>query len=154
MFVKITNGQIDKFPYEIGDLRRDNPNVSFPKNISQETLEAYGVFRVAEPAAPDYDSRTQRLVTQQPTLVDGVWTVTRAVVQKDQAQIDHEHQQKASSVRGQRDRLLAETDWIVIKNLELNQNIPGIWEVYRQALRDIPTQVGFPHNVTWPEQPE
>jgi hypothetical protein len=59
----------------------------------------------------------------------------------------------AASVRSKRNKLLADCDWIVIKSLELNQNIPGSWDVYRQALRDIPQQAGFPHNVTWPTQP-
>ena len=30
MFVKTTNDQIDQYPYTVGDLRRDNPNTSFP----------------------------------------------------------------------------------------------------------------------------
>jgi len=60
---------------------------------------------------------------------------------------------QAKSVRTSRDDKLKETDWIVIKNLELNANIPGAWEVYRQALRDIPTQSGFPWTITWPTQP-
>ena len=61
--------------------------------------------------------------------------------------------EQAKSVRQSRDTKLAETDWIVIKNLELNANIPGAWEVYRQALRDIPAQAGFPWTNTWPTQP-
>jgi len=60
---------------------------------------------------------------------------------------------QAKSVRTSRDNKLKETDWIVIKNLELNANIPGAWEVYRQALRDIPAQAGFPWTITWPTQP-
>ena len=60
---------------------------------------------------------------------------------------------QAKSVRTSRDDKLKETDWIVIKNLELNANIPGAWEVYRQALRDIPTQSGFPWTITWPDAP-
>jgi len=60
---------------------------------------------------------------------------------------------QAKSVRTSRDDKLKETDWIVIKNLELNANIPGAWEVYRQALRDIPAQAGFPWTITWPTQP-
>jgi len=60
---------------------------------------------------------------------------------------------QAKSVRTSRDDKLKETDWIVIKNLELNANIPGAWEVYRQALRDIPAQSGFPWTITWPTQP-
>jgi len=61
--------------------------------------------------------------------------------------------EQAKSVRTSRDDKLKETDWVVIKNLELNANIPGAWEVYRQALRDIPTQSGFPWTITWPTQP-
>ena len=61
--------------------------------------------------------------------------------------------EQAKSVRTSRDTKLAETDWVVIKNLELNANIPGAWEVYRQALRDIPAQAGFPWTNTWPTQP-
>ena len=60
---------------------------------------------------------------------------------------------QAKSVRTSRDDKLKETDWVVIKNLELNANIPGAWEVYRQALRDIPTQSGFPWTITWPDAP-
>jgi len=60
---------------------------------------------------------------------------------------------QAKSVRTSRDAKLKETDWIVIKNLELNANIPGAWEVYRQALRDIPAQSGFPFTITWPVAP-
>ena len=61
--------------------------------------------------------------------------------------------EQAKSVRQSRDDKLKETDWIVIKNLELNANIPGAWEVYRQALRDVPTQAGFPWTITWPDAP-
>ena len=61
--------------------------------------------------------------------------------------------EQAKSVRQSRDDKLKETDWIVIKNLELNANIPGAWEVYRQALRDIPAQSGFPWTTTWPDAP-
>jgi hypothetical protein len=61
--------------------------------------------------------------------------------------------EQAKSVRQTRDDKLKETDWVVIKNLELNANIPGVWEVYRQALRDVPTQSGFPWTITWPDAP-
>ena len=32
-------------------------------------------------------------------------------------------------------------------------NIPDAWRTYRQALRDVPAQSGFPTNVTWPSEP-
>lgn len=61
--------------------------------------------------------------------------------------------EQSKAVREQRSQKLKETDWVVVKHLERNENIPGAWEVYRQALRDVPTQQGFPWNVTWPEEP-
>lgn len=61
--------------------------------------------------------------------------------------------EQAKSVRASRDSKLQECDWVVIKNLELNANIPGAWEVYRQALRDVPAQAGFPWTITWPDAP-
>lgn len=58
-----------------------------------------------------------------------------------------------NEIKEKRNLLLAESDWIVIKSFESNQNIPAAWEIYRQALRDIPQQAGFPDNVVWPEKP-
>ena len=60
----------------------------------------------------------------------------------------------AVQIRAQRDKLLTETDWIAVKAFETNGNIPAEWQLYRQALRDVPNQAGFPHNVEWPAKPE
>jgi len=56
-------------------------------------------------------------------------------------------------VRLERDRLLTETDWVITMHKELGTNIPAAWKTYRQALRDITTQEGFPNDITWPEKP-
>lgn len=53
-------------------------------------------------------------------------------------------------VRNQRDRLLAETDWMALSDVTMSSEMTA----YRQALRDIPTQAGFPASVTWPTKPE
>ena len=50
-------------------------------------------------------------------------------------------------LRRQRDVLLAETDWIVIKARESNATVPSAWKTYRQALRDLTTQT--PTDATW-----
>lgn len=71
MLIKLTNGTPDT--YTIGQLRRDNPNVSFPKDIPAETLASYGVYPVKRVPAPQIDSLTHRL-TQDVQLVDGEWT--------------------------------------------------------------------------------
>lgn len=56
----------------------------------------------------------------------------------------------ASQVRAQRDELLTASDWTQVADAPVDQ---AAWASYRQALRDIPQQEGFPENVIWPEQP-
>jgi len=63
MYAKINNQIVEKFPYSIGDLRKDNPQTSFPKNPSNVTLAEWGVFPVVYTSA-SYDPATQ-IATQQ-----------------------------------------------------------------------------------------
>ena len=58
---------------------------------------------------------------------------------------------KSRGVRGERDKLLAETDWRDLPSYP-GTNQDG-WRTYRQQLRDLPSQAGFPNNVTWPAKP-
>ena len=147
MYVKIVNGEVDKFPYSMSDLRKDYRNVSFS---ARDDLAPYGVYLVTYAVDPDYDYRTERLVPQQPTMVDGVWTVTKAVVSKTQVEIDVDNSQKAAEIRNQRDMLLTETDWRFRSDMNPSQE----WINYCQALRDIPQQEGFPWEVIFPTKPE
>jgi len=57
----------------------------------------------------------------------------------------------AEKVRMQRNALLAETDWTQAGDVP--QATKDAWASYRQALRDIPQQAGFPINVTFPTKP-
>lgn len=59
----------------------------------------------------------------------------------------------STEVRSQRDRLLTETDWTQLADSPLDANAAVIWQSYRQALRDIPQQPGFPLTIEWPEKP-
>ena len=54
-------------------------------------------------------------------------------------------------IRAKRNRLLIQSDWTQVADAPVDQ---AAWAAYRQALRDLPTQSGFPHNVTWPTKPE
>lgn len=57
-------------------------------------------------------------------------------------------EQVAEQVRTQRNVLLEESDIMAISD-----RITDSWRTYRQALRDIPAQAGFPTSVTWPTKP-
>jgi len=51
-------------------------------------------------------------------------------------------------VRAQRDALLSASDYMALAD-----RITSDWTTYRQALRDVPAQAGFPTNITWPTEP-
>ena len=56
-------------------------------------------------------------------------------------------------VKQQRDRLLYESDWTQIPNNPLTTEQQEQWAIYRQQLRDITSQSGYPFNVVWPIKP-
>jgi hypothetical protein len=167
MLVKLTNGQPDQFPYTVGQFRRDNPNTSFPRQIPDTILRRYGVYQVTELDKPTYDPLVQTLVVNTPTqevirlkteadctdpdtgevdtdqvgqpLYGSEWEVAHTVQNMEQATAE-------ANVRAKRDGLLQETDWMALSDVTMSDTIAA----YRQALRDIPDQAGFPFSVTWP----
>ena len=72
MYAKISGNTVTQFPYTFGDLRRNNPNVSFPKQPSDALLASYGVYPVVQGDRPAND-----IVSLGPIVdVNGVWTQT------------------------------------------------------------------------------
>lgn len=64
----------------------------------------------------------------------------------------HDVKGEAAKVRGLRDRLLAACDWTQLPDVPIETK--SAWATYRQALRDVPQQAGFPTDIVWPEAPE
>jgi len=60
-------------------------------------------------------------------------------------------EQEANEARTQRDALLAETDWTQVADAPVDAQA---YADYRQALRDVPQQSGFPGDIDWPAKPE
>ena len=60
-----------------------------------------------------------------------------------------------TAARAKRDRLLAESDWTdtLSAKTRLGDALYNAWQDYRQILRDVPQQAGFPQNIAWPEPP-
>jgi len=63
-------------------------------------------------------------------------------------------QKPAKEARAKRDRLLTKSDWVTIRATDTGTAVPTEWQTYRQALRDITEQTGFPENIDWPIKPE
>lgn len=152
MYLKLTNKTVEKYPYSIGQLTVDNPQTSFPANPSDETLAEWGVFKVAATPRPEVD-HTKNVVEGQPKLVGGEWVQVWVVSDASAEEVEQRTNEKAASVRSERNRLIAECDWTQLSDAPLNSLQKADWTQYRQELRDVPQQVGFPHEVVWPNKP-
>lgn len=148
MYVLAPNQTVETFPYSIGDLRRDNPGTSFPRNPSPELLADWSVYPVTAQEPPSLDPATQRLAQASPELVNGEWRQAWNVVALTAEEAADRTEQEAQRVRSERNRLLSESDWTQLADAPVDGTA---WSSYRQALRDLPQQDGFPWNVQWPE---
>lgn len=90
MYAKLNNGTIEKYPYSINELRKDNPQTSFPKDIPSALLNEYGVVAVEQTNAPKVDL-DKDVVEGLPQLVNGTWkqnwVITNATYDKHLAKV-------------------------------------------------------------------
>lgn len=142
MYVKVNNNVATK--YSLAQLKLDNPLTSFSKSIPEELLASYGVYPYSLASFPEYDPLISHLEEGDFKLgSNNSWSLGFSVVNlpTEQAELN---------IKAKRDQLLFESDWIVTKSYEQGQPVPTDWLTYRQALRDIPLQVGFPYSIVWP----
>ena len=170
LLVKLTNGEVEQFPYTLGDFRRDNPQTSFPKQIPNTILRRHAVYEVTELEKPSHDPLVQTLVRGTPvretvsikTEADCINLFTREVDTDQIGQPFYGNEwevaytaenlpqdQAEANVRNSRDRLLADTDWMALSDVTMSTEMGA----YRQALRDVTGQAGFPYSITWPTKP-
>lgn len=145
-----------------GEIRKLNPNVSLPKVWNDNVYETLGIDPVLETPKPEA-SGAYKVVVRDGVEQDANDNWVEKWVEQDmfadtsdatkaeqeaayQATLDAD---AAASVRAQRDELIAATDWRAASDLTLSSE----WTDYRQALRDVPGQEGFPHTITWPTAP-
>ena len=93
------------------------------------------------------------------TSVEGVYSkytryVNGAVVNFAQSEADAITNEALSvEIRVERDELLRATDYVILPDAPYSTDTQTAYRTYRQALRDLPQQAGFPTNITWPAKP-
>jgi hypothetical protein len=155
-------------------LQQENKHMSLPEAWTDATLQALGVARVTKTDAPDVDE-WQVAVKDGVELVDGVWqekwvtqemfteyteevtdeegvttTVTHTVQDQKDAKTAADNAALEATERSTRDDLLKATDHYGLSDVSMTEAMTA----YRQALRDVPQQEGFPQTITWPTKPE
>ena len=129
--------------------------------LTQEVAEALGVDVVLEgpQLTGNHYQYSQRSGVEQidgkwytkyslgPVFVDGETTAA----EQEAAYHAAKDAEQAKSVRETRTQLLKDSDWTQIADSTADK---AAWATYRQALRDLTKQTGFPWDITWPTQPE
>ena len=77
------------------------------------------------------------------------WSVEK-IPEKTEAE---KREEAEKSVRAKRDSLISETDYLLASDYPISAEDLEAVKVYRQALRDVPQQEGFPFDVVWPDLP-
>jgi hypothetical protein len=150
-----------------GQIRSDNPNVSLPKVWNDNVNETLGIDPVFASPKPE-PSDDYKVVVRNGVVQDAngnwvqAWTerdmfteytdddgVTHSVADQQAAYDASESAKLAKSERAKRDDLLKETDHYGLSDVTMSAEMT----TYRQALRDVPQQAGFPQTITWPEAP-
>ena len=147
-----------------GEWRQANKHVSLPRVWTAGTLEFLGLEAVLASPKPDCTDLQQVVGNGTTTDANGNTVEAWSVVDKFADTTDEdgvtttkaEHEaaytakvvaDKEAAVRKTRDTKLAETDWTGMSDVTMAADMA----TYRQALRDITAQAGFPNTVEWPE---
>ena len=148
LLIKATGSTVQQYPYSIGLLRKDNPNTSFPKQVSAADMASFNVYPVTEVTPTVAD--TQKLVkVWTPTLVSGDWVLAHEAVDLTSDDIAEATAVLAANAREERDGLLAATDFYALSDVVMTSEMT----TYRSDLRSVPTLSGFPSDFEWPTAP-
>ena len=149
LLIKATGSTVEQYPYSVGLLRKENPNTSFPKQVSAADMASFNVYPVTEVTPTVSD--TQKLVkVWTPTLVGGDWVLAHEAVDLTSDDIAEATAVLAANAREQRDALLAATDWTSMADAPTQATE---MTAYRTLLRNLPAQADFPTTITWPTAP-
>ena len=159
-YVKLVNGEPSEWPVVAARVRQDNKNVSFPSDMSNVDVLAYGFAPFNYVNKPTHDKEYQNCDEVTPVLNNGVYVQTWQVSDKYTAEerAAYDVQKEADRIdalpaqnRLLLDTLLMETDWWATSDRTMSAEQTA----YRQALRDITAHVNWPDllEADWPIKP-
>lgn len=148
------------------EFRTLHPNTSMPQQLTEALINDFGADVVFEGPQATGGTVYQYSQAQGVEQIDGKWYtkyvlgptfidtvedgVTTTALQHETAYKAQKDTEQAKSVRATRDAKLAECDWTQVADAPVDKDA---WATYRQALRDITVQSGFPWTITWPVSP-
>jgi len=150
MLIQLKDGKPSGHPVDPGNFRTLFPNTSFPSTLAPYDLEGYG-YGVYEYTPKPEVSRYQKVTEAAPIQdVSGVWRQTWEIEPMSESEIVDANSKQANDIRVQRNIRLTSSDWTQLPDAPVDS---AAWATYRQELRDITSQAGFPWEVVWPVEP-
>jgi hypothetical protein len=132
-----------------GEFRALFPNTSLPQQLTETLINDMGgdvVFEGPQAQPTRYQVGFADGVQQ----IEGKWYTKYSVADMDAEAIAAKDTEQAKAIRSQRTDKLKDSDWTQVADAPVDQ---AAWATYRQALRDITAQPGFPWDTQWPDAP-
>ena len=160
MLVKLENGVPVEWPVTHSRIKHENPNVSFPRDVTKIDVAAYGYASFEYADFPEYDPEYQNCEEITPVIGGDTYVQTWQVSDKytPAERTAYNTQKEADRLatlpdmhRATRTSLLTETDWWATSDRTMTTAETN----YRQALRDLPTHSNWPNleDADWPNKP-
>lgn len=165
-FNRETGQVIDEY-----ELRRLNQNTSFPLNLTADIIDQFGFDPIFEGPHPNINPPYQTLERDGIVKISGKWYTNYVVgpVFKEYTDedgvlhtVDKQYEkhcfkidsEQAKAIRQIRNSLLCQSDWTQLLDSPFNEEKKNEWVLYRQSLRQVPEQPGFPWEIDWPLKPD
>lgn len=147
-YISATSGT---YPLSAADIRAAHPNTSFPADAAgfEAAIVDLG-YAVVQPTPEPAITYTQNLAEGAPAESGGAYQQTWVISDASSEEVAERTTVQSASVRQERNLRLADCDWTQLPDAPVDT---AAWAGYRQQLREVPSQAGFPWEVVWPVTP-
>jgi hypothetical protein len=150
MVIQLENGAPIGNPVLEANFKQLFPNTSFPLYLTPEIVEPFNFGMYEYSPLPNAD-RYEKVIEIAPVKDErGFWMQTWSIVKMTAKEKREADAIQAESIRNMRSFKLLQTDWTQLPDVRID---PAVWTSYRQELRDVTGQPGFPWDVQWPVVP-
>lgn len=150
LYALVENNFIVKFPAELFDLKENYPYTSFESVIPKEGYPEMGFVPVKINEQPEWDNEKETCVLGSPYFSNDQVVVDWKISPLSIEELEEKKEQRSTNMRRLRNYKLVQCDWTQFPDAPVDGSV---WLEYRQALRDVPSQPGFPWDVVWPAEP-
>lgn len=146
MYAKIIDNILVKYPYSLAEMRTEYPNVEISDEPTDAQLADCNAKRAIRGPAPTQSSRTHTFSMSFSDNDDDSVTIIFVPHELDRGLAEF-------NMRDARNAALTRCDWVITRAFEEGTPVPPAYLTYRQELRNLPNQEGFPYEYVWPTEP-